>query len=147
MCRLRIFEIYAYLVDASMEEFDILSSVMDSLCMSLTSPATLEHLKFNICFHGNTKNDFDNHKFYEDLRNVWSHLDSITTHPTGSRLQQVDININYTFRFEDGYDNDSYDDPDYVREPDEGEVLKAVYDGLPLLHAKGILFVKATLDG
>jgi hypothetical protein len=25
--------------------------------------------------------------------------------------------------------------------------LKAVYDGLPLLHAKGILFVKATLDG
>jgi hypothetical protein len=147
MCRLRIFEIYAYLVDASMEEFDIWSSVMDSLCMSITSPATLEHLKFNICFHGNTKNDFDNHKFYEDLRNVWSHLDSITTHPTGSRLQQVDININYTFRFEDGYDNDSYDDPDYVREPDEGEVLKAIYDGLPLLHAKGILFVKATLDG
>jgi hypothetical protein len=39
--------------------------------------------------------------FYENLRDAdtWSHLDSITSHPTGSRLQRVDININ-SFRYD-----------------------------------------------
>ena len=72
--------------------------------------------------------------FFENLRvaDAWCHLDSITSHPTGSRLQRVDININYSFRYDDN-----------VGEPDENEVLNAVLDSLPLLHTKGILFVKA----
>jgi hypothetical protein len=135
MCRLRFFEVYARLGAA---DFGILSSLMGSLSMSLTSPATLEHIEFNISFDGPGDNFFDHDGFYEDLRNadVWSHLGSITTHPTGSRLQRVDININYRFR---------YDDNGY--EPDEDEVLKAVLDSLPLLHTKGILFVKALVEG
>ena len=65
---------------------------------------------------------------------MWSYLDSITTHPAGPRLQRVDININYSFC--------SGDDGE---EPEENKVmpLKALFDGLPLLHMKGILFVKA----
>ena len=114
-----------------MHDFNVLSFLMGSLCTSLTSPATLEHLEFNIRFRGNILN-FDSNTFYENLRDadVWSHLDSITTHPTGSRLQRVDININYRF---------------HCDEPDEDEVLKAVLDGLPLLRTQGILFVQATL--
>ena len=65
---------------------------------------------------------------------VWSHLDSITTHPTGSRLQRVDINIQYCFRYDDEMDS----------EPDESEVEEPFLDALPLLREKGILFVKAT---
>ena len=98
MCRLRFFEIYIDLGSATMHDFGILSFLMGSLCISLTSPATLEHLEFNIWFRGFSDN-FDNYTFYQNLRNadVWSHLDSITSHPTGSRLQQVDINIDYSF--------------------------------------------------
>ena len=135
MCRLRFLEIFIDLGSATEFDFDILSFLMGSLCMSLTSPATLEQLKFNISFNGNT----DNFDFYEDVRgaDVWSHLDSITTHPTGSRLQQVDINIDYWF----GHDN-------HEVEPDENEVLKAVLDSLPLLCKKDILFVEvASEDG
>jgi hypothetical protein len=55
------------------------------------------------------------------------------THPNGSRLQRVVININYSIRSESNYDNDKDD------------VLKAVLDGLPLLRTKGILFVKAAM--
>ena len=135
MCRLRFFEIYIDLGSATMHDFDILSFLMGSLCISLTSPATLERLEFNIWFRGSS-NDFDSHTFYENLRdaNVWNHLDSMTSHPTGSRLQRVDINIDYSFCYDD-----------YGKEPDKDEVLKAVLDGLPLLRTKGILFVKATL--
>jgi len=74
--------------------------------------------------------------FYHDLRDddVWSHLDSIITHPTGSRLQRVDIDIRYSFR-----------DDDNVTEPDDDDIVEAVLDGLPLLREKGILFVEAVV--
>ena len=100
---------------------------MDSLCISLTSPATLEHLQFNI-------NIFCDGEGNDGLRDaeVWSHLDSIATHPTGSQLQRVDININYCLRKV----NDAM-------ELDKDEVEKAVLDSLPSLRAKGILFVEA----
>ena len=96
MCRLCFFEIYADLGPATMHDFDILSFLMGSLCMSLTSPATLEQLKLSISFYRNTDN-VDYYTFYENLyenlrdADVWSHLDSIITHPTGSRLQRVDL--------------------------------------------------------
>jgi hypothetical protein len=121
MCRLRFFEINAYLGPATTLDFNALSFFMGSLRISLTFPATLEHLKFNIQFQV-----FDT---YENLRHadVWRHLDSIITHPTGSRLRRVDININYPFVSE---------------EPVEDKVKKAILDCLPLLHTKGILFVE-----
>ena len=133
MCRLRFFEIFADLGRATFYDFDILSFFMGSLSISVTSPATLEHLVFNVSFSGHD-NRFDHYEFYRNLRDadVWTYLDSISTHPTGSRLQRVDVNIRYAFRWDDD-----------VCEPDEDEVLKAVLDGLPLLRAKGILFVKA----
>ena len=126
MCRLRFFEIYADLGPATMHDFDILSFLMGSLCMSLTSPVTLEQLKFNISFRGDT-NSFDISSFYEDLHEagVWS---SITT---GSRLQRVDINIDYCYLHDNG------------EVPRDHEVLKAVLDALPLLRTKDILFIKA----
>jgi hypothetical protein len=135
MCRLRFFEIDVNPASASMRDFNILSFLMRSLCVSLTVPATLEHLKLQIWFRGDD-NHFDHYGFYEDLRDadVWSHLDSIITHPTGSRLQRVDIDINYAFRYDDD-----------VMEPHNDEILKAVLDGLPLLREKGILFVDATV--
>jgi hypothetical protein len=130
MCRLRFFEINAFLSSTFMRDFNTLSFVMSSLYISLTSPATLEHLRFNIKIHCSYGNNFS-----EKLRhaNVWRHLDSITTHPTGSRLRRVDININCALRYGD------------LEEFDEDEVKKAVLDGLPLLHTKGILFVEAVL--
>lgn len=101
---------------------------MGSLCISLTSPATLEHLEFNGC---------DSTYNLENLRDadLWSSLDFITTHQAGSRLQRVDVNIEYT---------GSYDD--YMQcEPTQyqGQVVKAILDNLPLLHTRGILFIKA----
>jgi hypothetical protein len=135
ICRLRFLEIGVRLGSATMHDFDILSFLMGSLCISLTSPATLEHLKFNISF--SSYNDFILYReewFYEQLRDAdaWSYLDSITSHPIGSQLQRVDINIDYAFRCNDN-----------VGEPDEDEVLNAVLDGLRLLCTKGILFVEA----
>ena len=84
-------------------------------------------------FEGND-NFFNHYKFYRDLRrdNVWRYLDSIVTHPTGSRLKRVDIDITYCFRYDDD-----------VMEPDNDEILEAVLDALPLLRDKGILFVGA----
>ena len=136
MCRIRFFEVNVNLGPATWHDFDILSLLMASLCISLTSPAILEHLEFNISF-SRLDYGFVIHEeglFFENLRvaDAWCHLDSITSHPTGSRLQRVDININYSFRYDDN-----------VGEPDENEVLNAVLDSLPLLHTKGILFVKA----
>jgi hypothetical protein len=110
---------------------------MGSLCGSLTSPATLEHLELNIWFRG-ASNEFefydDEFNFYVALRDAdgWRQLDSIATHPSGSRLQRVDISINYSF------DDDG-------EESDRDKLSKAVLDGLPLLRTKGILFVKAVL--
>jgi len=129
MCRLRYFEININPGFAFMVDFDILSFLMRSLCVSLTSPATLEHLKFKICFRDT---GIDNYGFYLRDADAWSHLDSIITHPTGSRLQRVDIHIEYSFRYDDD-----------VSEPDNDEILEAVLDALPLLREKGILFVEA----
>jgi hypothetical protein len=109
---------------------------MRSLRVSLTSPATLEHLKFDIVFEGNS-NHFNYYKLFDDLRDadVWRHLDSIITHPTGSRLQRVDIDIKYSFRYDDD-----------VLEPDNTGILEAVLGALPLLREKGILFVEANVS-
>ena len=133
MSHLRILQIYIDPISATMSDFAILSFLMRSLCASLTSPATLEHLKLSIAFEGND-NYFDHDSFYEDLRHddVWRYLDSIVTHPTGSRLQRVDIDITYCFRYDDD-----------VMEPDNGGILEAVLSGLPLLRDEGILFVEA----
>ena len=115
---------------------------MGSLGMSLTSPATLEHLEFGIRFSDRigfgerlVTPHFNSDRFIEDLRDadVWSHLDSITTHPGSSRLKRVDINIIYTFLCENFRE-------EFVR--DENVVLKTVLDGLRSLRTKDILFVK-----
>ena len=140
MCRLRILEIYGDIDPSSvtMGDFNILSLLIRSLRASLTLPATLEHLKFDIEFTGNiAPMHFDIDGFFDDLRDadVWSHLDSIITHPTGSRLQRVDINIEYKF-----WD----DELDYIREPYNTEVSEPILDALPLLREKGILFIEAT---
>jgi hypothetical protein len=122
MCRLRSFdaELFASTITDGMHT---LSMLIRSLCVSLTLPATLEHLTFHMSFAPHN----DNPRFYEDLRDAdaWSGLDSIITHPTGSQLHRIDINIDYAF----GLQND--------------DVIKAVLEGLPLLHNKGILFVKS----
>ena len=138
MGRLRFFEINVNLGPATWHDFDILAFLMGSLYMSMTAPATLEHLKLNVSFCG-SDNDFivREDSFFSDLRYAlaWFYLDSITSDPAGSRLQRVDININYSFRCDDN-----------VREPDENEVLIAVLDSLPLLRTKGILFVEAVSE-
>ncbi|EDR08418.1 uncharacterized protein LACBIDRAFT_326852 [Laccaria bicolor S238N-H82] len=133
MSYLRILEIDINPHSATMSDFAVLSFVMRSLCASLTSPATLEHLKLNIKFEG-YDNNFQHYPFYDDLRDddVWGLLDSIVTHPTGSRLQRVNIDIIYCFC----YDADGSN-------PDNDDILEAVLDSLPLLHEKGILFLKA----
>ena len=134
MCRLRFFKMEIRLGSATEHDFNILSFLMGSLRTSLTSPATLEHLEFNISFQG-LFNIFNQHSLYHSLghyTDVWSRLDSITSHPTGSRLQRVDIVIYHSL----GWDDDE-------GEPDEDVVLEAVLDNLPLLRTKGILFVKA----
>ena len=110
---------------------------MASLCISLASSATLEHLELNIRFHDHII-DIEN-PFYENFRDAWSRLDSITSHSTGSRLQRVDININYSFRL------DALNDEGEFVEFDEDGLLESVLDGLPLLRKKGVLFVKAAL--
>ena len=131
MCRLHVLEIYIHPYSIYL---DILSFLIRSLRVSLTSPAILEHIKFDILFTA-YDNHFDYSGFFYDIPNadVWSHLDSIITHPTGSRLQRVDINIEYQFRSDDD-----------VMELHNTEVSKPVLDALPLLREKGILFVKAT---
>ena len=133
MSHLRVLEIYISPFSARMSDFAVLSFLMRSLCASLTAPATLEHLKLVIVFEGND-NFFNHYKCYRDLRrdNVWRYLDSIVTHPTGSRLQRVDIDITYSFRYDDN-----------EMEPENDEILEAVLDALPLLRDKGILFVGA----
>ena len=131
MCCLRFFKINANLGPATVNDFGTLSFLMGSLCVSLTSPATLEHLEIDIWFRS-SDDDFHVTRFYEVLRgaDAWSRLDSISSHPTGSRLQRVDITINYSECF-------SIDDYGF-----EDKAVKSVLDGLPLLRMKGILFVK-----
>ena len=136
ICGLRVFNINFDLGSANMDDFGVLSFLMGSLGMSLTSPATLEHIEFSIRFsdrHDTTP--FNSHRLIENLRDadVWTHLDTITTHPAGSRIKRVDININYSFRSNDFR-------KELVR--DENVVLKTVLDCLHSLRTKGILFVK-----
>ena len=141
MCRLRCLEVNIELFSPFIQEsLRILSFLIGSLCISLTSPTTLEHLKINIRFCG-FNIYYSRHSsllFYNNLRqiDVWSHLDLITTHPAGSRLQRVDINISYSW----------FHECEKPEEPDEEKVLKSVFDGLPLLHTKGILFVKSAME-
>ena len=75
--------------------------------------------------------------FFDDLRNAygWSHLDSIITHPAGSRLQRVDINIKYYIW------DDLHDERMKIHET---EVSEPILDALPSLCEKGILFIEAT---
>ena len=135
MCRPRSLDIFTE------DGFDVLSIWMCSLCDSLTSPATLERLKLKIVF----SYPYDVDDFFENLRDAhgWSQLDSIITHPTGSRLQRVDIYIRGTVYEEDEdlYDRYREFDPNEV-----DEVSKAVNDSLPLLCEKGILFVEFTIS-
>ena len=136
MCRLRVFEID---YDPSSAKIgDLRTSFMiQSLLLSLTSPPTLEHLKVGITFTGK-RNYFDSRSFHEHLRDadLWRHVDSIVTHPSGSRLQRVDIDIKYTFLADDG-----------ILEPDGTEAEEPILDALPLLRKKGILFVEANVNG
>ena len=135
VCRLRVFDITVHLDSPTilMMDSDVLSFLMRSLHLSLTSPAALEHLKFGIIFNG--KGNLDDNAFYDDLRgaDVWRHLDSIITLPAGSRLQRVDIDIDYEFRC----DND-------VAELDDTKILEVMLDALPLLREKGILSCSST---
>ena len=144
LSRLRLLEIHIELFHPTLYnlyDLDILSLLMDSICISLTYPATLEHLELNIRFHDYII-DVEN-PLSENFRGAWSHLDlimdPITSHSTGSRLQRVDININYSFRL------DAIDDDGEFVVFDEDGLLESVFDGLPLLRKKGILFVKAAL--
>ena len=112
--------------------------------MSLTSfPATLEHLELNIQFWDDlyipTKLIGNLCRFFENLRDtdIWRHLDSIATHPAASRLQRVAIKI-YC-----GYEVSGWSDESLDRDNLKNLVSKAVFDGLPSLHTKGILFVQA----
>ena len=134
MCRLRVLEIRIDPCSATMRDFGILSLLIRSLFISLTSPATLEHLKIDIVFKGSGY--FDYYALFDEIRDaeVWSHLDSIITHPTGSRLQTVGVCITYSPRC----------DSKGV-EPDETEVLEPFLDALPLLCEEGILYVQAIL--
>jgi hypothetical protein len=104
---------------------------MRSLRVSLATPPMLEQLAFQIVLEVRDSNSLNSDAFLVDIRDVdfWSDLDSIVTHPTGSRLQKVDINISYNF------DNDPVD------EPDDTKVFELILDSLPLLRERGILFV------
>ena len=108
MCHLRYFEINVNPHSTNLNDCNILSGLIHSLCVSLASPATLEHLKLNIWYR---------HLFPLKLCNadIWNHLDSIIALPIGSRLQRVDIDI--TFPCDEDMDND--------------HVLRAVLDGVP----------------
>src|SRR5258707_7332796 len=131
MCHLRVFELDVSPHSTTIRDLEILSFMIRTLRVSLSSPATLERLK--ICIEINVDgddDDFDRDALYDDLRfaDVWKHLQSFVTHPSGSRLQRVDIVIEF------GEELVGYD---------ETKVVKPVLDALPLLRKKGILFVKA----
>ena len=135
MCGLRFLEIYLVLGSGTTHDFKLLTFLMNSLSISLASP---ENLEFNIRFRGSKFSNLDSDTFYENLTTAWSGLDSITTHPTSSRLQRVDVNIIYVLHRE----RDDGAEPADVKD----KVLNAVFCGLPLLHKKGILFVEAVLE-
>ena len=131
MCHLRFLEIYLFLGEGPEDDFKILSFLIRSLSISLASP---EHLEFTIRF-GSDYREYLPIELFDNLRKVWNPLDSITIHPTSSRLQRVDINIHYGFVY------------DAAERPEANELQQAVLNGLPLLRTKGILHVKAASDG
>jgi hypothetical protein len=126
MCRLRRFKVKIHSDSADMDEISILAFFMRSLCISFTSPATLEHIQLEIFFDIDHFL-FDYHKFYEDLHkaDVWRHLDTIVTLPIGSRLRRVDIDIAGVVGV------------DYEEEKDD--IREAVLSALPRLRSKNIL--------
>jgi hypothetical protein len=104
---------------------------MRSLRISLTAPLTLEHLRFIITFE---RDGQFGHTLLDDIRDAdfWSDLDTFVTHPTGSRLQRVDIEVSHY----------SQPDPTFYW-PDPKKLVESVHDWLPLLRERGILFVRA----
>lgn len=108
---------------------------MLSLSVSLSPPAVLasalQHLEITIRFY-----DPDFNFFIDNLRNIWSPLDFTTTLPTTSLLEEVDISIDFFFRYDDEIEFTMTQD----------EISQAVYDGLPLLQTRHILFVSSTLE-
>jgi hypothetical protein len=141
MCRLRHFCINVDLGSASFPDFNILFSLIRSLRVSLTSPATLEILALFISITPILVDNFYQYSSSGEFRNTrfWSLLDSIITCPSGSLLQSVNIYI--TCRF-DRLRHDRWD----VRLKQD-EISEQVLDGLPLLREKGILFVTTTVHG
>jgi hypothetical protein len=112
-----------------------MSFIIHSLRISLTAPPTLEHLAFFIVLEpwGQYFGRFHSPPtFSDDKRNAdfWNDLDSFVTHPTASRLQRVDIDIDY-----------SQVDPLYW--PAHDKVVESILGSLPLLRERGILFVRA----
>lgn len=136
MYRLRSLVIEVDPDSTCIEDFYVLSFLMRSLCVSLTSPGTLERLAFKILFR-TYDNSFNVVGDLVILRaaDLWKHIDSIITHPAGSRLKRVDISIDYRVR------------GDYVTARRvklyADEIVEPVLDSLPLLREKGILFVEA----
>ena len=137
MCRVRDFEVDFHSESARLRDFDKLSFLIRSLCINLTSPAALEHLKFTILFHP-ISDLIDSHEFYDHIRqaDVWNHLDSMITHPISARLQRVEIDVNYTYSYDP-------EDDDDVFKPNKDDIVDAILRGLPLLREKGILFIQA----
>jgi hypothetical protein len=90
MNHLRYFKV---VVDIDLD-CDNLCFLIRSLLFSLASHAILEHIELKISFRS-YHDHLNYYGLFEGLRGVdfWNHLDSITAHPIGSRLQRVDINI------------------------------------------------------
>ena len=74
MCHLRFLEININLLSVKSYDFYILSFLMSSLRISLASPATLEHLEFNIWFGGGSDEFYFeywyDYAFYDALRDA-----------------------------------------------------------------------------
>ena len=104
---------------------------MLSLSISLSAPSVLQHLEFHIRFF-----DPDFNFFLDNVRNIWSPFDFVTTLPTTSFLQEVNINIEFLFHYDDEVE------PAWTHT----EISQAVYDGLPLLQTRHILYVNSTLE-
>ena len=106
MCRLHFFKIYIELGSTTMywpSWWVYFSSASHLLLHSNTWSSTFG---FVIIISNSTPTDFMTFYVTPMSGVIWN---SITTYPTGSQLQRVDININYCFR----YDDDG-------EEPDEG---------------------------
>jgi len=126
MSHLRVLEFYVDPHSTTIDYFSILTFFIRSLRVG--SPVTLEHLNINITIHINNEM-LDNNRYYQDLYldEVWSYLDSMATHPAGSRLQRVSVDVSFH------YDYDHMDgDAD----------LELILDELPSLQERGILFTR-----